>query len=399
MLRLEIENLLSFKHRVKIDLTVPAKAGDGQGRYVQVGTERIPKTIAFYGANAAGKSNVLRVFAQLCWFLRDSFSWQGGAMPFRSFLASDCADRPSFIAVEYFSSLPPGTSYPENSETRFRYELSLCRSPENERMLVVQEEVLSVEVPDSGRMNRVFRRDLEGEISGSMLFPVPKELRKLRARANCAAIAHLAQFNHPQARHFLSLAQSVQSNIVFGRYSPDDQTVFRQYQSAPGLLDQLVQRVSMLDIGLERIEFLPGVSGLYLAFHHKGLTEHLAFQDESHGTQEFVRMFPWLIGALATGGMAVIDELDQALHPKLAAEIVRWFQSPESNPKNAILWFTSQTTDLMDMLEKEEIFLCEKGTDGNTAVTGLKNFQGVRRGGNFRRMYLDGSFGAIPRLG
>ena len=61
--RLEIENFYSIRETQVIDLRIGAKVPDEEGRFGRDhdgSGERVPKTVAFFGANASGKSNVLR---------------------------------------------------------------------------------------------------------------------------------------------------------------------------------------------------------------------------------------------------------------------------------------------------------------------------------------------------
>ena len=73
--RLEIENFYSIRETQVIDLRIGAKVPDEEGRFGRFNDGsgvRVPKTVAFFGANASGKSNVLRALAFLRWFLVDS---------------------------------------------------------------------------------------------------------------------------------------------------------------------------------------------------------------------------------------------------------------------------------------------------------------------------------------
>jgi hypothetical protein len=75
--QLEIDNFYSIRETQVIDLRVGAKVSDEEGRFDQLrdGSEiRIPKTVAFFGANASGKSTALKALAFLRWFLVDSVS-------------------------------------------------------------------------------------------------------------------------------------------------------------------------------------------------------------------------------------------------------------------------------------------------------------------------------------
>ncbi len=120
---------------------------------------------------------------------------------------------------------------------------------------------------------------------------------------------------------------------------------------------------------------------------------------ESHGTRSFVRYFPMVHVALATGGLAVIDEMDVSIHPLVLPEIVRWFHDPARNPNRAQLWMTCHAASLLEDLAKEEVFFCEKDSRGRTNVYGLQDIRNVRRTDNRYRKYLSGVYGAVPQIG
>jgi len=139
--------------------------------------------------------------------------------------------------------------------------------------------------------------------------------------------------------------------------------------------------------------------GLGAIFAHKGLDFPLIFQSESEGTKSFVKIFPIIKEALIVGGVAVIDEMDSAIHPNLLAEILRWFYDKKTNPYNAQLWISGQAASLLEELHKEEIFFTEKDEIGRTKVYSLKDIEAVRRVDNFYQKYLGGVYGAVPRIG
>ena len=116
-------------------------------------------------------------------------------------------------------------------------------------------------------------------------------------------------------------------------------------------------------------------------------------------TRQFIRIFPSLSFALQYGGLAVIDELDQSIHPSILPEIIRWFHDPERNPNKAQLWMSCQAASLLEDLEKEEVFFCDKSSDGRTQIYGLRDIQSVRRTDNFYKKYLGGVYGAVPKIG
>jgi hypothetical protein len=143
----------------------------------------------------------------------------------------------------------------------------------------------------------------------------------------------------------------------------------------------------------------PGANGPIALFEHRGLATPLPVHLESHGTRLFVRIYPLLYQALETGGVAVVDELDLAIHPLVLPEMLRWFHDSERNPYDAQLWMTCNNASLLEDLVKEEILFCEKDDLGRTTVYGLRDVQAVRRSDNYYRKYLGGVYGAVPHLG
>ena len=82
--KLEIANFYSVREPQVIDLTVGRKVPEEAGRLVKIhdGSEdRAPRVIAIYGANASGKSNVLRAIAFLSWFVQFRLGDEMGIKP------------------------------------------------------------------------------------------------------------------------------------------------------------------------------------------------------------------------------------------------------------------------------------------------------------------------------
>ena len=69
-----------------------------------------------------------------------------------------------------------------------------------------------------------------------------------------------------------------------------------------------------------------------------------------------------------------------------------------SNPHNAQLVFTTHDTSLLNVLNRDEVWLTEKGTDGSSELVALAEYGSdrVRKSLNLERAYLQGRFGAIP---
>src|SRR5690606_22466131 len=113
---------------------------------------------------------------------------------------------------------------------------------------------------------------------------------------------------------------------------------------------------------------------------HSSSEESLAFdfRDESAGTRTWFELIGPILNALQKGSIVVFDELDSSLHPVLTAQIVRLFHSPRSNPAGAQLLFTSHDTNLLNLLNRDEIRLTQKGPDAATQFAAISDFAGER---------------------
>jgi hypothetical protein len=120
---------------------------------------------------------------------------------------------------------------------------------------------------------------------------------------------------------------------------------------------------------------------------------------ESDGTQAYFSAIGPVLRALSNSTVLIIDELESSLHPLLARELVRIFNSPDLNPKGAQFIFTTHNSNLLDLdlLRRDQIWFTEKTTDGATNLYPLSDYQ-PRTNQNIEAGYLGGRFGAIPFL-
>ncbi len=136
-----------------------------------------------------------------------------------------------------------------------------------------------------------------------------------------------------------------------------------------------------------------------LTFAHRGLDMPVVLLNESAGTRHLVHMFPQLESVLYAGHLAIMDAFDSDFHTELAAEVLDWFRRKETNPNNAQLICSLHNLSVLDSLEKEEVFIVEKGADGATRVHGAVDVVGVRRSGNLQKQYRSGVMGGLPTFG
>lgn len=140
-----------------------------------------------------------------------------------------------------------------------------------------------------------------------------------------------------------------------------------------------------------------------ISVYHRGAnTEEarLGLNAQSDGTLGWLALVSQAVGALQQGGMLVVDELDSSLHPTLAAELVSMFKNPDMNRTGAQLIFTSHDATLlgnipMRLLDPPEVWFTEKNDEGASDIFSLEEFD-TRPKSNIQKQYLTGAFGAIP---
>ncbi|WP_421445881.1 AAA family ATPase [Agrobacterium tumefaciens] len=401
--RLEIENFYSIHDPQVIDLTVAANAPEEPDRFAPLwlgAREEAPKVVALFGPNASGKSTVLKALSFIRWFVKDSFSAaRGSRMPFDRFNSEEMLNAPTRLAIQL-----SGIENIEHAglagaaQCRYRYELVIGGKAGKQ---FVESEALYYWPSSATRKVRLFERNAAGEVIASKAFGLSGYRQALEKvlRADASVIATLAQLEHGYSQQLWHAASLLVSNILVEKYDGSDDAAIRHYASNPDLVAIFNREIQRIDVGIREMRIEQGNNGPVALFEHEGLALPMPIVYESHGTRQFIRLYPFILEALQSGGIVVLDELDATIHPLLLPEILRWFYDPVRNPHNAQLWMTCHTPSLLEDLLKEEVLFCDKDHEGKTTIYGLRDIQSVRRSDNYYRKYLGGSFGAVPQIG
>lgn len=400
--RLEVENFYSVRELQVIDLTVGKKVPNEEGRLVQLfdeSLERAPNVVAIYGANASGKSNVLRIIPFLSWFV--SYSFQHPAnneLPYQKFQTLSSLSAPTKLRMSFSGAEEP-LALEGSKSCPYIYSVEFSpRDGGGDRVLA---ESLFYRPSTATRMTRIFERDEQGNVKINSKLGIGRELSTLEKilRPEVSVISTLGQLNNALAQRFIASAQTIQTNILVTRIEGNDLNLLHEYAEQSDLLTALNRDIRRIDLGVDQVRILARNGAPVATFNHTGLDHPIEMPLESHGTQQFVRIYPRLYNVLQSGGIAVVDELDASIHPSVLPEIIRWFADPHRNPHGAQLWMSCHSVSLLDELLKEEVLICEKNSDGATHVYGLKDIKGIRRDEKFLPNYLGGVYGGVPSIG
>ncbi|TRL37820.1 AAA family ATPase [Rhizobium straminoryzae] len=404
--RLEVENFFSIRDQQVLDLSIDKGVPDPDGRYAPIfeGADvRAPKVVALYGANASGKTTLLRALSFIVNMICNSVT-HTGFVGIERFNDRESADRPARFAIELGGPMnltPDIAQRAANGETveqgTYRYELEI--EFKDGLAIGITAEVLRQKPNGRGKWQRVYERDAQGNVKDSKTFSLSGFHHLVKTLAgNHTVLSSFAKFQHPTARLMVEAARNAFFQIEPVQSSAD-RNVIDYLKNVPALLSRLNDELSRIDVGVEGMRFQNTDNGPLLLFKHAGLSIEMPWALESHGTRAFIKMFPWIVGALDAGGLAAIDELDAAIHPNVLPELLRWFYATSGrNRLDAQLWFSCHSASLLDDLNKEEIVICEKDRQGRSRVYSLMDVK-VRRDENHYRKYLSGAYGGVPHFG
>jgi len=139
-----------------------------------------------------------------------------------------------------------------------------------------------------------------------------------------------------------------------------------------------------------------------LKVHKLGLLHGLDFQDvfelkdESDGTRRLFDLIP-LINKFSKDFTIIIDEFDRSLHPMLTKQFFELFYKQNREDSKTQLIITTHESTLLDLnlVRRDEIFFVEKNKNGASKLFSLNQFK-VRYDSKIEKAYLLGRYGAIP---
>lgn len=390
---LSFRNFYSFADEAVIDFAL-GKKPTPSGYDITIDGDRYNKAIAVVGANGSGKTQFLKPLAFLRWFISESFLGMAPDRTIPFFPHQLHRDESSYFELEFMLK---GVDY--------RYQLEL--TPE----AIISEALYE---KTSSQFSYLFKREKteQGYRFRQKGFPFSKaQAEKLRGNASLLAAAH--SYDVAEARPFIEFFNRIESNVISsGRRHFEHGALIEtaeRFKKAPDLAKKMSVAMSQFDLGLHAVE-IREMTGLdetgkeekvFLPFGmHKagdGQSFELPFFEESSGTQSaFVLLGP-VLKTLQYGGIAVIDELDNDLHPHLVPHLLEWFEFDHSNPHQAQLIFTCHTPEVLNLLQKHQVYLVEKRNQ-NSEAWRLDDMTGLRADDNLYAKYMAGALGATPEL-
>ncbi|OJZ15637.1 MAG: abortive infection protein [Thiobacillus sp. 63-78] len=384
-------NFQSFRERTEVDLTLSRKVALTDWMAESETGDRVSKLMAVIGPNGSGKTALLKPLVFMSWFTGQSFQQPVDAgIPAAPHSAAP--DEPcEFEAMA------------TDSEGRlWRYVLRCTPQRVLHEALYQKRE----------RFGYVFVRDWDAQSRRYTVkqqdFGLPAaEARKVRP--NVSLISWAAQFGVPLATRLAN--QGVVSNVnVLGRVPMGDQAVlaaaehFALHENQKTWMSRLL---ATWDLGLSGVALgqipvndpqQPGRKVWFPFGQHRsrGVDFQLPFALESSGTQGAFVLLSRLLQTLEIGGLAVIDEFENDLHPHMLEPILDLFANPATNPNQAQLLFTCHAMEVLNLIHKSQVMLVQKNPGCESSASRLDAVEGIRSDDNFYAKYMAGAYGAVP---
>lgn len=128
----------------------------------------------------------------------------------------------------------------------------------------------------------------------------------------------------------------------------------------------------------------------------------IPLEEESTGTKKIIDLAPAIIDLLLSkkNCVYVIDGIDHGLHIEINYWLVRRFlENVNSNTRKQLI-FTSQDTNLLRRagLRRDEIWFVERRRNSPSQLVNAVEFKGLRIDSSLQKLYEEGRLGALPIL-
>ena len=367
---------------------------------------KLLKTIGIYGANASGKSNMIKALEYFCQSVSDLPSPESRlsrlTQPF--LYQNDIENTESFFQIIL---IVDGKKYRYGFTVKINPEA--INNPEVSREVIVSEWLFGPKNTNQGKY--FLRTNLQVDKTS---LPGNESIASLEYD-HTLFLTHAASYNKDicaeirnAIKGFITSKFSIRSD--FYRFHSIRQ--IEDINLKPRFIDFLKSfGLNYTDIYFKKDDesnkknnypldklFLTKIS-----CHDNSVNVTLNMEDnESEGTKKLFDLAGLLLHAfnIETSGLIILDEIDSNFHPSLLIKLIKMFNDPEINKSNTQLLFTSHDTNLLDssIMRRDQFYIAEKENNDGTRLFSLAELKGIRNDADFAKQYLAGFYGGKPLL-
>jgi uncharacterized protein len=367
---------------------------------------KLLKTIGVYGANASGKSNIIKALEFFCDAISDLPSPESRlsklAQPF--LYQKDSETKESFFQIVI---IVEGKKY--------RYGFTVKKNTEAIINSSISREIITNEWlfgPKNTNQGKYFsRKNLEVDKTS---LPNNENIAPLEYE-HTLFLTHAASYNKDICA---KVRQAISGYITSKFGTRGDFYRFHSIRQIdnPELKPRFLDFLRSFGLNYGDIYFKEDedafssnkypLEKLFLtksACHDENVNVTLNMQEnESDGTKKLFDIAGLLLHAfnIKISGLIILDEIDSNFHPSLLIRLINFFNDPEVNRSNVQLLFTSHDTNLMNpsLMRRDQFYFAEKEQNEGTKFYSLAELKGIRNDADFAKQYLAGFYGGVPML-
>ena len=398
---IKFKNMFSFRDETVLSFEADKSKDLESYHVVELAPDvKLLKLAVIYGANASGKSNIIKV----CDFIR-------------SFITCTPLNKAELIKIVPFllnrrskeqASEFSVSFYAMNGDKAIRYVYSVLL----ETTHIVRETLIYYL---SQQPATVFERSMENNVSSIKfgqkvkISTAAKEEITLKCLPNMSVFAAYMQVNTNIAEMETALQyltkQMMPAIVPTSSLSRYAEEAIKKETAKEYILRYLQEAdFNISNISSKEQETKKGVVN-YTMYQHKvssglGGNDYYEFPElyESDGTIRTFGLASQIQNSIGSNAFLAVDEIESSLHPKLIEYMIERFLKES---KQAQLLLTTHYDGLLgeeDLPRKDNIWFAEKNTDGASVLYPLTDFKGLNRISSLQKAYKFGKFGAVPNL-
>ena len=384
---IKIRNFKSFRDEAELSFEPY-----GDDRYNSIVTMpdgvKLLRFAVVLGANASGKSNLLDAFE----FLHDFWN----ILPTTN---DDGTDVQPFLlrkdALAYDTEFEIKL-YVEG--TRYWYKLKV--NPER----VCHE---SLHVYLSNRPTKVFSREDADGVSKIVfnpavvkLSPAEVEILSMNCLCNMSVLAVLKRVNIavPYLGNMRRWIDSRMLPLQSGAMASISANAKEMISDNGDFHEYLMQFAKEADFNISDIK----IRKMAALFGHNINGEEFTLPEscQSTGTKRMVEIESLIYSQIKRQAFLCIDEIESSMHPNLMEYILTKFVNTPDNQSQLLVTthYDPILKDIDDIFGRDSVWFTEKEADGNTSLFSLVDFKGLNKLSSIHRAYMNGQFGALPKV-
>ncbi len=386
LLQFSVTNHRSIKETAIISMKAAADKSMKEVLISPDGKKQIVPVMAIYGANAAGKSNVIHALLLMREMICGDYAkpLKGAELPQEPFAFTEGKTEPTaFEIIYYYEGIKYAYGFSFDS-TRIIKEY-LYHWPNGREALVFSR--------NDGEYE--FRESIQEQLTLAGRTPENRLYLTSSNEWNCSQTEKAYLWFQKNLHGVIATDGSNENTIDAIRKGGEEKK-------------HILSEMMLADLGICNVELTgtkenPIVSTVHQLEDAEGNQKQytLLLGQESVGTQRFFSRIGLWMNAINSGTVLVVDEIEASMHPLLTRHLIEMMQDQIINKNHAQLIFTTHDTGLLDLklLRRDQIWFAEKDENSmQTDVYALTEFS-PRKDENIAKGYMQGRYGAIPFIG